>query len=88
MNSQFSIRRALSHYLVIAIILLEPTMSYGESSIVRTFHIKGEPVTGFNEVCGEPVVELPLPPPLPSTFHGAFIGEYDPDPGAGNITSH
>jgi hypothetical protein len=82
MNSQFSLRRALSHFLVIAIILLGSTMCYGEGSIVRTFHIKGEAVTGFNEVCGEPVVELPLPSPLPSTFHGAFIGEYDPDPGA------
>ena len=64
--------------LIIAAALTLPITSIAEHSETRVLHVKGVPVTGFNEVCGEAVQEIPLPPPLSPTFHGAFVGEYDP----------
>lgn len=68
--------------LLLALTLTLPINVQAEHSNSRSLYVKGVPVTGFNEVCGEAVQELPLPEPISPTFHGAFVGEYDPDPEA------
>src|SRR5262249_12115720 len=47
----------------------------------RTFAIQGIPATGLNDLCGEPLFTLPLPPPL-DTAHFTFVGAFDPTPDA------
>ena len=59
-----------------------PVAAPADDAGKRTFDIRGTAVTGFNEVCGEPLQALPLPEPLSPTFHGAFVGAFDPTPGA------
>lgn len=52
----------------------------GREGGVRVWHIKGIPTTGPNDVCGEPVWQLPAPFPPRGRF--TFLGEYDSAPGA------
>src|SRR5215831_244138 len=44
----------------------------------RTFEIQGIPATGLNDVCGEPIADLPLPLPLPPDTHYTFVGQFNP----------
>ena len=77
--------RALQRFSVLFVMTASlglPVPAPADDAGTRTFDIRGEAVTGFNEVCGEPLQALPLPEPLSPTFHGAFVGAFDPTPGA------
>jgi len=68
--------------MAITVSLVVSAVALAASPGTRTFHIAGVPVTGPNEVCGEPQWIIPAPAPLPPTFHGAFVGQFNPEPGA------
>jgi hypothetical protein len=63
--------------VVLALALATADASAGE---VRIFKIPGISATGLNDMCGEPIAELP--PPLPPDTHFTFVGEFDPREGA------
>jgi len=49
----------------------------------RFFKVKGMPVTGVNEYCGQPIWRFPtIGAPVPQDFHGAAMGSYNPAPDA------
>src|SRR5680860_114228 len=57
-----------------------PVVSLADAAGARTVHVRGINSTGVNERCDEPLFFMPAP--LPTTLHGAFVGEFDPTPGA------
>lgn len=66
-------------FAIVASVAL-PLDAFAAGPTVGTFRVQGIGSTGVNELCGEPVFSLP--PPLPPDFRGAFLGEFDPTPGA------
>ncbi|PPC91352.1 MAG: hypothetical protein CTY34_04050 [Methylobacter sp.] len=85
MNRKLFLKEVLFYSFALIMVLVYPVDSHARKyyrNKTQTFHVNGVAVTGFNEVCGEAVVNLPLPPPLSPDFHGAFIGEYDTTQGA------
>lgn len=73
-------RSCLFHFFAIVASVALPLDAFAAGPTVGTFRIQGVGSTGVNERCGEPLFSLP--PPFPPDFHGAFVGEFDPTPGA------
>src|SRR5215510_14933595 len=67
------LNRSIGLALALALALATADAS---AQAVRTFQIQGIPATGLNDLCGEPIVELP--PPLPPDTHFTFVGEFNP----------
>lgn len=76
---QFSRSYVFLFFAIVASAAL-PLDAFAAGPTTGTFRIQGVGSTGFNERCGEPLVRLP--PPTPPDFHTAFVGEFDPTPGA------
>ncbi len=72
--------RMLVSIVAFATLLVQSLTVLAHGGDDRHTNIKGIPVTGPNDLCGEGV--LALPPPLPINFSGRFVGEHDPRPGA------
>lgn len=71
-------------YISVALGILLPSATMAERErgsskrSDRLMSIAGIPVTGINELCGDPVFSLPLPAALPPTFKATNLGEYNP----------
>jgi hypothetical protein len=67
-----------AQYWPALITLLLPLSVSAGSTTDRHAVVYGKAVTGINELCGQPVSNLPVPQPLPATFRATSVGEYNP----------
>lgn len=62
--------------VVIGIVL--PLVAMADHNETRRYFIRGDAVTGINDLCGLPVFNLPVPAGLPPTIRATNLGEYNP----------
>ncbi len=65
--------------MAVAIGIVLPIAAMADHSETRRYSIRGDAVTGINDLCGLPVFHLPVPAGLPPTIRATNLGEYNPE---------